>query len=81
MAQEATELIDTATTTNKNIDHDEEDGSKTLAMAKSADDTAGKILSLITEIGSNEALTKPPTLDDFHPWFFYESSPGKMMTV
>lgn len=37
--------------------------------------TAEKIISLLSEIGSNQMLH-----DDFHPWF-WEHSQGKLMTV
>ena len=50
------------------------------AESKSENATAGKILSLISEIGSNEALNSTPTKEDFHPWF-WDHSPGKLMTV
>ena len=36
---------------------------------------AQKILSLLSEIGSNQMLH-----DDFHPWF-WDASQGKLMTV
>ena len=42
----------------------------------SNDVTAGKILNLISEIGSNDMLCN----DQFHPWF-WEHSPGKLINV
>jgi len=39
-------------------------------------DTAGRILNLISEIGSNDMLTN----EQFHPWF-WDSSPGKLINV
>jgi len=40
-------------------------------------EAAGKIMSLLSEIGSNEMLT---SLEQFEPWF-WEPSHGKLMTV
>lgn len=40
-------------------------------------EAAGKIMTLLSEIGSNEMLT---SLEQFEPWF-WEPSQGKLMTV
>ena len=40
-------------------------------------EAAGKIMTLLSEIGSNEMLT---SLEQFEPWF-WEPSHGKLMTV
>lgn len=41
---------------------------------------ADKILTLLSEIESNDMLTKTPQLEEFHPWF-WETGHGQLMTV
>ena len=47
------------------------------AAEENKSETAGKIMSLLSEIGSNEVLT---STEHFQPWF-WEPSHGKLMTV
>ena len=44
------------------------------------DETAGKILNLISEIGANDMLTSDSSIDKFQP-FFWIDSPGKLINV
>ena len=54
-----------------------EEADAVIVAEESKSETAGKIMSLLSEIGSNEVLT---STEHFQPWF-WEPSHGKLMTV
>ena len=72
LAQEAHEAL-----TNGDNSPDENTSTKPIdaSVMKAEGETAGQILALLSEIGSNQMLK-----DEFHPWFWDPSS-GRLMTV
>lgn len=77
VAQEAIEVEESAATERL-----VEPGSDTsTAVVSVKDEKAGRILALISEIGTNEMLSSEQKKgQDFHPWFWDHSS-GKLVTV
>ena len=67
IAEEATDL------------HDEQKEAPNVSSPSTKISPAGQIMSLLTEIGSNEML-QPKYDEKFQPWF-WEPSSGRLMTV
>jgi len=60
--------------------HDHAMNGKKVHEAQPKENAAQKILTLLSEIGSNEMLNHESSMDQFHPWF-WEPAQGKLMTV